>query len=98
MPATPLGPAVAVALTCWVPAVDAGSLGPLRVSVTGWLSTCSVSPRTEVFAGLAASRAASASDNEPFGYRVVSRLRFIVSGSGHCVQLWWLGLESTGPG
>src|SRR5437763_740587 len=81
-----------------MPAVDAASLGPRRLRLTGWLSTCSVSLRTETFAGLAASRAARASDNGPLRYRVVSRLRFMVCGSGHCVQLWWFGLESTGPG
>jgi hypothetical protein len=62
------------------------------------LSTCSVSLRTETFAGLAASRAAKAKDKGPFGYRVESRLRSIVSGSGHCVQLCRFGLASTGPG
>jgi hypothetical protein len=71
----------------WVPAVDRASVGPLKVKPTGVLSTRSVSLGDDTLAGLAASAADSVSDSGPSGYCVVSTVRPIVSGLGHCVQL-----------
>jgi hypothetical protein len=39
IPATPEGPAAAVAVTYCVPAVEGASLGPASDKVVGWLST-----------------------------------------------------------
>jgi hypothetical protein len=74
MPATPLAPGVAVAVTEWVPDVASASVGPERLTATGLLST-----RTGLFPGpreaelltAAALFAAYVSDNAPLAYFVV---------------------------
>src|ERR1700685_2979586 len=96
MPASPLGPAVAVALTLAAPAVESQSVGPLRLSETGVLSTRTVRPSDETFAGLAASLAYSLSESGPFGYAVVSTESSHVRGFAHCIHMWSSG-ETVGP-
>jgi hypothetical protein len=58
IPATPLGPAAAVAATYWVPAVDGASVGPLKLKPTGELSRSSALPDASALVAVLATPAA----------------------------------------
>ena len=62
IPATPDGPADAVAVTYWVPVVDGASLGPVSVTAGCWLSTYTV---FELAACCAAASSAEISSGSP---------------------------------
>ena len=65
-----------------MPAVDGASAGPVRLTVTGALSTFSVVDGEDTFAGLAASLADNVSDSGPLAYCVVSIVANCVCGLG----------------